>query len=108
MSDEPSYIFVQVTAGDVDQAWAIARALVERKLAACAQVFPIRSCYEWEGQIVEDNEALIFIKSRREAYDRLEACVKELHRYEVPEILAVPIVAGSEKYLRWIDSVVPV
>jgi periplasmic divalent cation tolerance protein len=106
MSDEPSYIFVQVTAGDADQAWAIAKALVERKLAACVQVFPIRSCYEWEGKIVEGNEVLVFIKSRREAYDRLEACVKELHSYEVPEILALPILRGSEKYLEWIDSVV--
>jgi periplasmic divalent cation tolerance protein len=106
MNSDISAIFVQVTAGSAEEAWTIARALVERKLAACAQVFPIRSCYEWQGEIQEDNEAMIFVKSRLDLYAELEAYVKELHSYDVPEILALPVVAGSEAYLRWIDEVV--
>jgi periplasmic divalent cation tolerance protein len=100
------YLFVQVTARDADEAWTIARTIVERKLAAAAQVFPIRSCYWWQGELTEDNEYLIFMKTRAEAYEALEACVRELHSYQVPAIFALPIVAGSESYLHWIDAVV--
>jgi periplasmic divalent cation tolerance protein len=106
MTEELPQIFVQVTAADTREAWTIARAVVERKLAACAQVFPIRSCYEWEGQIEESEEVMIFIKTRRDRYEALEACIKELHSYDVPEILALPILAGSHPYLHWIDEVV--
>jgi periplasmic divalent cation tolerance protein len=106
MNSDMSAVFVQVTAGSAEEAWTIARALVERKLAACAQVFPIRSCYEWQGEIQDDSEVMIFVKSRLDLYSEIEACVKELHSYDVPEILALPVVAGSEGYLRWIDDVV--
>ncbi|HEX9115476.1 MAG TPA: divalent-cation tolerance protein CutA [Anaerolineae bacterium] len=106
MDGEPSHVVVVVSAPNAGEAWVIAKALVERKLAACVQTFPIRSCYEWEGKIVEDNEVLIFIKSRREVFAQLEACVMEHTSYEVPEIVALPIVQGSEKYLRWLDNVV--
>jgi periplasmic divalent cation tolerance protein len=103
---ETQHIVVQVAAGSADEAWAIARAVVERKVAACAQVFPARSCYEWEGKLTEADEHVVFVKSRLEAFDSLEACIKEHHSYDVPEIIALPIVAGSTPYLEWVDSVV--
>jgi periplasmic divalent cation tolerance protein len=100
------HIVVQVTAGSNEEAWTIARTVVERKLAACAQVVPIRSIYRWRGAVEESDEVILFIKTRRDRYDALEACIKELHSYEVPEILALSVVAGSRDYLEWIDEVI--
>lgn len=100
------YIFVQVTAGSEEEAWRIAEHLVERKLVACAQMLPIRSCYTWQGEVTRDNEQLLFLKTRRDAYQALEAAVRALHSYEVPEILVTPILAGLPAYLRWMDEVV--
>ena len=104
MEATASYLVVQVSAAGEEQAWAIARAVVERRLAACAQVLPMRSCYTGRAEVTENNEYLVFIRSRAEAYDAIEACVKDLHSYEVPSIIAMPIVAGSAPYLRWIDD----
>jgi periplasmic divalent cation tolerance protein len=100
------YLLVQVSVGSEMQAWTIARAVVERSLAAAAQVLPMRSCYNWKGRLTESNEYLVLIKSGAAAYDAIEACVKELHSYEVPAIVALPIIAGSAPYLRWIDECV--
>jgi periplasmic divalent cation tolerance protein len=97
---------VQVAAASEQQARTIARAVVERKLAAAAQVLPIHSCYEWQGRVTEADEHLIVMKTRAEAFAAIVACVRELHSYQVPGIVALPIVAGSEAYLRWIDGVV--
>ena len=98
------YIVVQVAVENEEQAARIAMAVVEKKLAACAQIFPIKSTYEWKNNIVQDSEWLIFMKTRKEVFDELQAYVKELHSYEVPEILAIPVVAGSSSYLSWIDG----
>jgi periplasmic divalent cation tolerance protein len=106
METENPYIIVQVSASDTEQAWTIAQAVVTQKLVACAQVFPIRSVYEWEGGVTQDDEYLILMKTRRDIYERLEALVVELHSYDVPEIMALPVVAGSAPYLKWIDEVV--
>lgn len=103
---EGAYLLVQVSAGSEKQAWEIAHTVVEQNLVACAQVFPIRSCYSWEGRIEHDDELLILMKTTAAAYDRLEACIKEMHDYDVPEILAVPIVRGLTAYLHWMDEVV--
>jgi periplasmic divalent cation tolerance protein len=81
----------------------LARALVERRLAACVQVGgPIVSCYRWQEQVETAEEWLCTIKTRRDLYDAVEAAIKELHPYQTPEILAVPVVAGSEAYLTWL------
>ena len=86
-------------------AQAIADALVERRLAACVQVIgPITSTYRWQGEIETAEEWLGVIKSRQDLYDVLEAAIREVHPYDVPEILAVPVVAGSKDYLAWLDS----
>jgi periplasmic divalent cation tolerance protein len=99
------YIQVITTTATHDEAEIIARALVEEHLAACTQIIgPITSIYRWEGQIETSQEYQCWAKSRRSLYERLEAAIRRLHPYQVPEILAVPIVAGSETYLKWLDD----
>lgn len=88
-----------------EAAKSIARTLVESKLAACVNIVPqITSIYSWKGEIVEDNEFLLIIKSKLEAYGKLESEIKELHSYEVPEIIAFDINKGLPEYLRWIEE----
>jgi periplasmic divalent cation tolerance protein len=99
------HIQVVTTAGTKADAQAIANALVERRLAGCAQIIgPITSTYWWQGEVETAEEWLCVIKSRQDLYERLEAAIREVHPYDVPEILAVPVIAGSKDYLRWLDS----
>jgi len=96
-------IVVFVTAGSEAEAETIAKALVEEQLAACVNILsPIRSIYRWEGKIADDQEWLLLIKTRAEQFSAVEARVKALHSYQVPEVIALPIVQGSEGYLRWL------
>jgi periplasmic divalent cation tolerance protein len=89
------------------EAEALAGALVSRRLAACVQVIgPIRSVYRWEGQVTAADEWLCQIKTTRAGYSALEAAIRELHAYDVPEIIATPTVAGSEAYLGWVGETV--
>ena len=81
-----------------------ARAVVERRLAACAQVIgPITSTYWWQGQIETAEEWLCVMKSRQDLHEPLEKAIRQVHPYDVPEILAVPVVQGSQDYLEWMD-----
>ena len=99
------YIQVVTTSETEEDAQTIATALVERRLAACVQIVgPIRSTYRWKDKIETAREWQCVVKTRGELYERVEEAVKGLHTYEVPEILAVPIVAASESYRRWIDE----
>jgi periplasmic divalent cation tolerance protein len=96
-------IVVFVTAGSEAEAETIAKALVEEQLAACVNILsPIRSIYRWEGKLADDREWLLFIKTRAERFSAVEARVKALHSYQVPEVIALAIVQGSEGYLRWL------
>jgi periplasmic divalent cation tolerance protein len=96
-------VAVFITAPTEDMAAAIARALVEARLAACANIVKdIRSIYTWQGKVQDDREVLMIVKTRRDLFNALLTKVKELHSYEVPEIIALPIVAGSEDYLKWL------
>ncbi|RJQ55462.1 MAG: divalent-cation tolerance protein CutA [Nitrospiraceae bacterium] len=96
-------IVVFITAPDEDMAASIAKALVEARLAACANIIrAVRSIYAWQGKIEDDTEVLMIVKTRRGLFDRLQSKVKELHSYEVPEIIAFPIIAGSDDYLKWL------
>ena len=106
MSLADGRIVVFVTAPDAEDASRIARVLVEEGLCACASVVgPIRSIYRWQGRVIDDDaEALLVLKTRGALFAPLEARVRELHPYEVPEIIALPITAGSEAYLLWIDQ----
>ncbi|ABC80907.1 MULTISPECIES: divalent-cation tolerance protein CutA [Anaeromyxobacter] len=96
---------VLVTAPDADAAARLARALVEERLAACGNVVPaIRSIYRWEGSVHDEGEALLVLKTRAARVDALRARVLELHPYQVPEVLVLPVEAGSEAYLAWIAA----
>ena len=96
-------IQIITTTANADDARRIARALVERRLAACVQIVgPIESVYRWEGQIETAAEFQCWIKTRAELFDRALQAIRELHPYDVPEILAIPVVHGSEAYLDWL------
>ena len=100
------YIQVMTTTETEEEARRIARALVERRLAGCVQVLgPITSTYRWEGEVETAQEWLCLIKSRRDLYPELETAIRELHTYEVPEILALPVVEGDRRYLEWLGGV---
>jgi periplasmic divalent cation tolerance protein len=97
------FVVVLVTAGSADDAAAIGRTVVEERLAACANVVgPIRSIYRWEGAVEDATEHLLLLKARAADVGRLEARVRALHRYEVPEVLALRVHAGSAPYLAWL------
>jgi periplasmic divalent cation tolerance protein len=80
----------------------IAGTLVSERLVACVNSTPVRSCYRWKGEICRDKEELLIMKTRESLYARVMNRVRELHPYEVPEILALPVWGGSEGYLRWV------
>jgi periplasmic divalent cation tolerance protein len=96
---------VLVTAPEGAPAETLARSLVAEGLAACVNRVPgIRSTYRWEGRVHDDAETLLVIKTTAAAYPALERRIRELHPYEVPEVIAVPIVRGSAAYLSWLDA----
>jgi len=96
-------IIVFVTAASAEEAAALAKALVAERLAACANIIPaIRSIYRWEGEVQDATEALMVIKTRREHFSALEARVRALHSYSVPEIVAVDMAEGSAPYMAWL------
>jgi len=101
---ETDYSIIIVTTADKESAKKIARLLVEKQLAACAQMFPIESVYSWQGKICEDNEVALFIKSRTALFDKIKQAIKEAHAYEVPEIIQIPITNGLPEYLKWIGD----
>jgi periplasmic divalent cation tolerance protein len=101
------YLQVSTTAGSEQEAERISKALVERRLAACAQVTgPVSSRYRWQGGVEHEREWLCLIKTEARRFDAVEAAIRELHSYEQPEILATPIVAGSPGYLEWLSRAV--
>jgi periplasmic divalent cation tolerance protein len=95
---------VLVTVGSLQEAEAIASALVEAKLAACVSLFPIHSIYRWKGELHKEQEWQLLIKTDNRQFSSLEAKIRELHSYEVPEIIALPILFGSLPYLQWISE----
>jgi periplasmic divalent cation tolerance protein len=99
------FILVYVTAGSAAEAQNLAQALVGEKLAACVSRIPsIQSTYRWQGQIEQSDEELLIIKTRKELFSAIERRVRELHSYSVPEIIAVPLLAGSAGYLGWLGE----
>lgn len=98
-------VAVFITVPNEDEGAVIAKALVESRLAACVNIVKnIRSIYSWQGKIEDDSEVLMIAKTRRKLFSDLESRVKELHSYDVPEIIAVPIVSGSGDYLKWLKD----
>ncbi|MCC5896840.1 MAG: divalent-cation tolerance protein CutA [Phormidium sp. GEM2.Bin31] len=100
------FLVVLVTAASAEEAQTLARTLVAEKLAACVSRFPVQSTYTWEGNIEDDDEWQLVIKTHRRQFQRLEGRVQELHSYDVPEIIALPIEMGSAAYLNWIGATV--
>jgi len=99
------YIQVVTAIEKRENAEKIAKALVEKRLAACVQILgPIVSTYWWKGTIERAEEWLCIIKSKKKLYEELEKSIKEIHPYETPEIFALPVVAGSKEYMKWLSN----
>ena len=97
------FCVVLSTAASAEEGIGLGRKLVEERLAACVNVLPgARSVYVWQGEMQESDEAVLLIKTRSDRYADLARRIQELHSYAVPEIVAVPIEAGSRKYLEWV------
>lgn len=102
---QKTYIIVLVTTANKQEAENIVNLLLKERLIACANIIgPVSSIFHWSGKMENAEEYLIFMKSRRELFEKLAETVKILHSYAVPEIIALPIVEGSEAYLGWLDS----
>ena len=96
---------VYITTESLDEALAIGKALVEERLAACANVLEgVHSIYWWQGAVQEDREALLILKTRAALMDRLIERVKALHSYDCPCVVALPIEAGNPDYLAWVEK----
>ena len=103
-SELAGYGVVLVTAPSQQEAEAIATSLVKSQLAACVSLVPIYSIYTWQGELHQEQEWQLLIKTDLGQLPTLETKIRELHSYEVPEIIALPIVAGSQPYLQWIAA----
>lgn len=99
------YCIVYTLTNSIGEAKKIAHALVKSKLAACANIIQnVTSVYEWKGDICEDGEFLILIKTRKELFEEIKTCIIENHSYELPAILMLPIEGGLDDYLNWIGE----
>ena len=98
-------IFVITTLPNADAAAELAKSLVNERLAACANLIPaLRSIYRWQGKVQDENEVLVLFKTKQESYEALKARILELHPYEVPEVLAIPVEQGYQAYLDWLAN----
>jgi len=101
------FIVVLTTCDSQEAGERIASALVEERLAACVNVVPgVRSCFRWQGELRQEHECLVVVKSRAARFPELSQRIRELHSYDLPEIIALPVVGGSEDYLRWLAEAV--
>lgn len=98
-------VLATATTPTAEDAGKIAAALVEERLAACVQIVePITSVYRWQGNVEEEKEVLLLIKSTRDLVPRIAELLERIHPYEVPELIATPIVEGSSAYLNWLEE----
>ena len=98
-------LVVLTTLASADEAVALVRALLERRLIACGSVLPgARSLYRWQGKIADEQEAVVLLKTRSARLDALREAFVELHPYKVPELLALPVTYGLDRYLEWIGA----
>ena len=103
-NDKYDYCLVLVTAASEVEGATIAKSLLTEKLAACVNIAPVQSFYTWQGEMQQDQEWQLLIKTRYSLVERLTVRVQRLHSYDVPEIVALPILAGSSAYLNWISE----
>lgn len=99
---QSNYVVILVTAAARPEAEAIAQVLVQAKLAACVGLVPISSIYSWQDEIHQKDEWQLVIKTKLDRFAEIETKIRAMHSYEVPEIIALPIVTGSQPYLSWI------
>ena len=98
-------IVVLTTVATNDEAVQLVRSLLERRIIACGTILPAaRSLYRWEGKIADESEVVVLLKTRSARIESLEMAFRELHPYKVPELLALPVHAGTQKYLAWISG----
>ncbi len=98
-----TYCIINCTTATKEDAVKIAKHLVDKKLIACCNIIPsIQSIYRWNNELNEDDETLMIMKTKTELYEKVEAEIKKLHSYEVPEIICTPIIEGNSEYLNWI------
>ena len=99
------HLLVLTTIGSEEDAARLGRSLVEGRLVACVNmVGPVRSVFLWKGKVEEESERLLLMKTRADRYAALETAIQELHPYDVPEVIAIPIDRGSQAYLSWVDE----
>lgn len=97
-------IVIFCTVPNKDDAKKISNALINENLAACiSMVDKVHSVFSWNSEVCSENEMLLIIKTRRELFEKIEVVIKALHSYNVPEIIALPVIVGSEDYLGWIE-----
>jgi len=100
-----SYIVILITAKDKKEASKIARGLLEAKLIACANIVDgVESLFWWQGRIDSSKEVLLVLKTKQNLFKKVTAKVKSLHSFQIPEIIALPIIKGSEEYLNWLNT----
>jgi len=98
------YYLIYITTKDEEEAKKIGKTLVEEKLAACVNIYPIKSIYWWEEEIMEESEIAMLVKTKAELVDEVIKRVKQLHSYEVPCIISLPIEKGYPDFLKWINQ----
>ncbi|MCL2634522.1 MAG: divalent-cation tolerance protein CutA [Oscillospiraceae bacterium] len=98
------YSMIISTFPDKKSAKSAAMLLVEKRLAACVQLMPIESVYSWQGEICNEEEVMLLIKSKADLFREIASAIKEAHTYEVPEIIQIPITDGFSEYLNWIGE----
>jgi uncharacterized protein involved in tolerance to divalent cations len=100
-----SEIMIFCTTGQQDLAETIAHALVEAGEVACVNIVPgIQSVYRWEGNVCRDTEYLLLMKTTQDQFEKVRSRIRRMHNYQVPEIIAVPIIAGDTDYLKWLHA----
>ncbi len=97
-------IIIQTTCSDKNQAKKLAKVLLEKRLAACLHLSNIESFYKWEGEFCNDNEVLLSIKTKKKNFEKIESIIKELHSYDVPEIIAIDVNNISKDYKKFISE----
>ena len=103
MDRDREFIVILITASSAEEGEKIASSLVENHMVACINIVPsVKSLFFWEGKTAQESEVLLIAKSRRPLLDKIIGHVKKIHSYKVPEIIALPVIGGSEEYLKWV------
>jgi len=103
---DDEYSMVITTCADRDSAKRLAGVVIQAQLAACVQLFQSESIYLWNGEVCDESETVLFLKTKTALFDKLTSTIRENHSYEVPEIIRLPITGGLPEYLNWIDDAV--